>query len=472
MRDYDETDALSIESYSQNLIGHSFAELCPIEYTANKGNLGQIVEKYFFHYDCNNDSRPDFPEAGVELKVTPFKELKNGKFSAKERLILTMINYMKIVEELSFEESHLWKKCNLILLVYYKYIAGIRNIDNKVYYSKLFTPPHQDLLIIKDDYNFIVEKVKSGRAHELSEADTLYLGAAPKGSKSTDRTVQPYSDIPAKPRAFSFKSSYMSYVLNNYILTGKKTYESIAKKPVDNFEAYVTEKINQYKGRSVYDLCKQYGIEFKARHLSVAVKEGGEPPKAKPEEGIPPKNLEAMLAYRMLGITSNYAEEFVKAGVVVKTIRIEKKNRIAQNMSFPTFKFKELIKENWEESTFGNYLRETKFFFVVYKFDEDDVLRVKGSQFWNIPYNDLENDVRKVWEKTKQTIIDGVKIEKKNGTTYNNFPKMKDNKVCHVRPHGKNAADVDILPDGRALAKQCFWLSNKYIYSQLNENLK
>lgn len=31
-----------------------------------------------------------------------------------------------------------------------------------------------------------------------------------------------------------------------------------------------------------------------------------------------------MLAYRMLGIKGNHAEEFEKANVVVKTIRIEK----------------------------------------------------------------------------------------------------------------------------------------------------
>ena len=58
-------------------------------------------------------------------------------------------------------------------------------------------------------------------------------------------------------------------------------------------------------------------------------------------------------------------------------------------MSFPTFKFKELIKEEWEDSTFGNYLRETRFLFVVYKFDDKDDLRLIGSQFWNIPYEDL-----------------------------------------------------------------------------------
>ena len=36
-------------------------------------------------------------------------------------------------------------------------------------------------------------------------------------------------------------------------------------------------------------------------------------------------------------------------------------------MSFPTFKFKELVEEEWEDSTFGNYLRETRFLFVVYR---------------------------------------------------------------------------------------------------------
>ena len=472
MKDYDEKNALSIEKYSQQLIGHSFSEFCPIENQSNKGNLGQIIERYFFHYECNNDSRPDFPMAGVELKVTPFKELKNGKFSAKERLSLTKINYMEVVHEECFEKSHLWEKCKLILLIYYKYIAGIRNIDNKIYYAKMFTPPQQDLLIIKNDYYFIVEKIRQGHAHELSESDTLYLGAAPKAAKNTDKTKQPYSNIPAKPRGFSFKNSYMTYILNNYIVPGKQTYEKITKTPTTNFEQYVTNKINQYKGKSVYELCKEFGIEYKEQSLSTIEKKDGQSSQHKHGTGFPPKNLEAILAYRMLGITSNCAEEFVKAGIVVKTIRIEKTNKIRQNMSFPSFKFQELIDEHWDDSTFGNYLRETRFFFVVYKFDDNNILRLKGSQFWNIPYNDLEEDVHQVWEKTKAVISNGLKIEVKNGRKCNNLPKQSENRVCHVRPHAKNSSDTYELPDGRHYPKQCFWLNNSYIYSQLNESLK
>lgn len=470
--EYDEKSPKSIETYAQKMIGKTFRELIEDdikgqavlreemvfygssdvdEVKRNKGNLGQIVEERFFHYKCNSDSRADFHEAGVELKVTPYKINQNGSLSAKERLILTMIDYFQVVNE-NFEQSHMWNKSRLILLVYYLYRKEIRyNLDYKISYAKLFTPPEQDIKIIKHDYELIVSKIRAGKAHELSEGDTLYLGAAPKASTARDRRKQPFSVELAKPRAFAFKNSYMTYVLNTYIVPGKETYESIvSSETVDSFEDYVVGKINSYCECSVEDLCVQFNVEINKK----------------------PKNLEAMLAYRILGIKGNHAEEFEKANVVVKTIRIGKNNKIKESMSFPVFKFKELIEEEWENSTFGNYLRETRFLFVVYKFDENDVLRLRGCQFWNIPYDDLETNVRSVWEKTKKILKEGLKITDINGVKRNNFPKATENRVCHVRPHAQNAQDTYELPDGRQFPKQCFWLNNSYIYEQIKEEIK
>lgn len=97
--------------------------------------------------------------------------------------------------------------------------------------------------IIAHDFEVIVEKIRNGKAHELSEGDTLYLGAAPKAATSKDRRKQPFSDEVAKPRAFAFKNSYMTYVLNNYIIPGKNTYEPIIKENAeDSFEDYVVRK--------------------------------------------------------------------------------------------------------------------------------------------------------------------------------------------------------------------------------------
>ena len=468
LEEYDETNPISIETYAKKLIGKTFADVCEqddiakamvVRETTNyeakhenkkrKGGLGELIEERFFHYQANNDARPDFDKAGVELKVTPYKKNKNGTLVAKERLILTMIDYFLVVNE-TFEESHMWQKARLILLVYYLYQQEIKNrLDYRIGYVKLFTPPEQDIKIIAHDFKVIVEKIRNGKAHELSEGDTLYLGAAPKAATSKDRRKQPFSDELAKPRAFAFKNSYMTYVLNNYIIPGKNTYEPIIKGSAEeSFEDYVASEIDAYCNKSVTDLCNLFSIEIQKK----------------------PKNLEAMLAYRILGIRGNHAEEFEKANVVVKTIRIDKNNKIKENMSFPTFKFKELIEEDWEDSAFGNYLRETRFLFVVYKFDQQDELRLKGCQFWNIPYDDLEGNVKKVWEKTQKILREGLKIEKRNGKNYNNFPKSTENPVCHVRPHAQNSKYTYELPDGRQYPKQCFWLNNSYILSQLDKH--
>ena len=226
-----------------------------------KGGLGEIIEERYFHYPANNDARPDFDKAGVELKVTPYKQNKNGSFSAKERLILTMTDYFKVVNE-EFEDSHMWQKARLILLVYYLYQKEIENrLDYKIGYVNLFTPPEEDIKIIKQDFEVIKQKIKDGKAHELSEADTLYLGAAPKAATSRNRRKQPYSDELAKPRAFSFKTSYMTYILNHYIIPGKNTYESIIKeKTEESFEDYVIHKIEQYRDNTVHELCDKFQI--------------------------------------------------------------------------------------------------------------------------------------------------------------------------------------------------------------------
>ena len=243
----------------------------------------------------------------------------------------------------------------------------------------------------------------------------------------------------------------MTYVLNHYIAPGKTTYEPIVREDiVDSFEDYVIEKVNRFQGYSVEELCEEFEVDRQNK----------------------PKSLEAILAYRILGIKGNHAEEFEKASIVVKSIRIGKNDKIKESMSFPTFRFKELVKEEWEESKFGNYLRETRFLFVVYKFDRNDVLRLRGCQFWNIPYEDLETDVKLVWEKTKQVLREGLQVIETNGVHRNNFPKASENPVCHVRPHARNAQDTFELPDGRQYPKQCFWLNNTYIYQQIQDDIK
>lgn len=485
---YDKKNPKSIEAYGRKMIGKSFREIWEenlqsqthgivVENTTTdsyakgharkkyKGGLGNLIEECYFKYKSNSDANPDFPEAGVELKVTPYKKIgKKQELRAKERLIITMIDYFKLVEEKSFFQSHVWQKAQLILLVWYLYEKEKESLDFHIDFVNLFNPPEEDRKIMEADYNKIVAKVREGKAHELSEGDTLYLGAATKSSDSSKRRGQPFSDIEAKPRAFSFKNSYMTYIFNKYFVPGIETYEPIVRGEVDDFEEYVITKINGYRGKSVDELCEIFDIDVtKGR----------------------PKNMESMLAFRILGVKGNKAEEFEKAGIVVKTIRIEKNGSIVQSMSFPAIDYQILAEEEWDDCIFGNYLRETRFFFVIYKKDDEGTLRLSGCQFWNVPEEDLEGDIRVVWQETHDIIKAG-KLEihaDSKGNIHNNLPKKTDHPVSHVRPHGRNRNDTQPLPQGTKLlmdektkdswpddtryVKQCFWLNNTYIIRQI-----
>lgn len=489
---YNSKDPRSIETYAKKLIGKPFSlvaaekvenqnygsriddtnDLSSFSKKSRKGGLGNLLEKIYFGYKLNSDSDADFKEAGVELKVSPYEINQNGRLKAGERLVLTMISNNEPVVD-SFYDSHLWAKCKLLLLVYYLRDKSLpTNLDYRIDYVSLFTPPKKDLVIIEQDYDKIIGKIKAGKAHEISEGDTIYLGACTKGSNAEKSTVPQFypPHIPARRRAFCYKNAYMTYVLNQYIVKGVETYEEIIKNPEElqahSFEQIITNKINRYKGTSDSMLCSIFDREYnnnKAQWID--------------------------LAYRMLGIKSNRAEEFLKANIVVKAIRLDEKGRLKENSPLPSFRFLDLINEDWEESTLYNYLCDIKFLFVVYqKFNDAYVL--KGCQLWNMPVKDLE-EVKYEWEKVKIVLKNGVEFWKeyhRNGVIIkNNLPKKSENHITHLRPHtqqtyyqfvdgevfGKgNISDSDLLPDGRRMTRQSFWLNNSYILEQLEENLK
>lgn len=183
------------------------------------------------------------------------------------------------------------------------------------------------------------------------------------------------------------------------------------------------------------------------------------------------KNLNEILLAKMLGIDGKISctNEFQNANIVPKTVRVELDGSIQENMSFPTFRFTEIIKETWEDSELRNYLEPTKFLFVIFEQNTKGEYVFSRVKFWNIPADDLE-EVRKVWERTVETIRNGVKLSFDGYATRNNLPKPSESRVAHVRPHGRNADDTYPLPDGREMTKQCFWFNNSYVKQIIRED--
>ncbi len=413
-----------------------------------KGFLGNLVEKYFFEINPGNVSGPDFMGAGVELKVTPLKKIRGDKLTSKERLVFGMINYATIVDE-NWKQSTFLKKNKLLLLMFYLWMGDINILDYEfefVYLLNLLEDiSSEDAFQIQKDWEYIVSKVKCGEAHLLSEGDTYYLGACTKAANSQISRDQPMNRIPAKPRAFAFKQQYMNYLIQTKLLGKKTNTDSIFKKErrIKTVEEAIKERVSPYIGKTDKEILLRLNSSL----------------------GTKAKNYKRLIVNKILGVNSNKIEELEKANIILRVITLEPTGKLKESISFPAFDYRDLVTQIWEseaDETMADFhlqLETNKFLLVVFqKIANSNAVVLKKTMFWNFPMKDLQ-EAKLVWQKTIDCINEG---------NYAELPKIRDNKVAHVRPHGKNRLDTIETPQGTQEMKRCFWLNAKYIEQAIN----
>lgn len=435
---FDEASEADILRYAAGLIGKSLAEVAELPAREldrdrkgkgkGKGRLGNLVEEYYFGYKPNSNPEPDFPKAGLELKVTGLKSASPNPIKAKERLVLNMINFQEIVNE-TFETSSFYKKCQKILILCYLYDKSKLEVDQIFTENQfIFRLVEQELSVIKRDWELIQEKVKAGLAHEISEGDTFYLKANRKGAGGEkDLTEQPNSVTKANRRSWSFNNGFLTALIED----AGANYGSLEINRDETFEQATSRRIGKYLGKPSQDLFEQFGL------LRDGVKQS--------------KSARYDLLVKILSDGGSSVKELKKAGIRLKTIRLKSTGRTREAMSFQSFDYCEIVNQEWEESDFSQTL-EDKFLFAVFQEDSEGVERFVKAEYWNMPYQDRLK-AQEVWEETR------LRIERGNYE----FPQSSESQVAHVRPHARNAQDKIMCPDGEMRMKRSFWLNQRYI---------
>ena len=94
------------------------------------------------------------------------------------------------------------------------------------------------------------------------------------------------------------------------------------------FDEYVLSVINIHAGKTDKQLCEMLGMAYtgnKAQWVSIT--------------------------YKLLGLRGEHAQEFEKAGISVRTIRVKPHGGVKESLSLDTFDFIELLEEeDWEHS--------------------------------------------------------------------------------------------------------------------------
>jgi DNA mismatch repair protein MutH len=462
---YDKYSRISLLNHARKLLGESLRGLYPDVQpysSGGKGGLGQTVEVSHFGYEPNSDQEPDFKEVGVELKCTPLYRLQDGSMVSKERLVLTIIDYQKEAF-VKFEDSVFWHKSKLMLLMFYLYENDKSFLDYIFRIVRYWEFPEEDLKIIENDWAVIHEKIVSGRAHEISEGDTLFLGACTKGSKGqANKRIQYNDGRLADQRAYSLKSAYMNsiifdslfhpemcallYISERQLRSWRRKYSfrGNAQNAVnlsdyqegETFEQVIERKFSRYYGKSIAEI---------EEALGVSIGQG--------------KAMNYNLCRAILGVKTAKIAEFEKADLQLKTISLNPNGVLKESMSFRNVYYCDIVNEEWEESYWYGTISK-RFLFVVFRKSEDGIKKhavLERVIFWTMPVKDYPY-AESLWIDTREKVSRG---------DYGHFIRSSENPICHIRPKGEDSSDLMQTPQGTFEKKMCYWLNRQYILSEI-----
>ena len=504
---YDKKDKKDIIRYAKLTKGKKISDIIGNEKKYNskdKGKIGNLIQSEYFGISRNTSSKADFEDVNMELKCFAYCN-KRDNITADQRLSLSKINYMEFDKKVLFEESHVYQKCKSMLWLIYLLEKNQKRIDSTIKYIRLYEFEKivkQDFKQIKKDYYTIIDKIRKGRANQLSEGDTEYLGAARTGDKGSKLERTPKNGE-ALPRRFALKKSYMTYLMNEYVVK-ERDFSNKILKPKTKFQIKITrgktfeewlDKIdNSYLERTAQQILKRKSIK---EIIGTA--------------NLTDKNIYNRIGLAMLGIKSNKDLYLQKTNTVVKSVRISKTKIIKEDWSFPVFSISTMLSQDWEESEVFTYLSEQRILMQIFVEQEEKYV-YKGHLFLKFTPEELDKGVKDTWEKFKKKVKDGLTFEVKKQNSKiqicSNIDGKVEGQIGYIKSHaGGVTYDIDRtnisisddidginiftgniqngrfiwksenkekygdnLPNGDIITKQSFWLNREYILEYIKKN--
>ena len=239
--EYNPSDINSIFDYSKRLIGQSLSTICNDDIKnfdpnySNKSDIkkrsgrgfGYYLEKFYFGYDANTSTLPDFPDAPLELKSAGLK-LRNTDYYSyyvkkEPRLTLSTIHNNEIIDE-EFETSSFFKKNKNLLIVFWLHDElNIHQhpIDKEILVTFNYQLEGKDYEIIKKDWEHIRNRIRDCEAHNLRNRETVNLESC--GGEGKANLYRDYSknnkncEIPAKKKRFAYTKEFWNQIIDKAI---------------------------------------------------------------------------------------------------------------------------------------------------------------------------------------------------------------------------------------------------------------
>lgn len=433
------------------------------------GIAGNVIEQSVLGYPPDIRQEPDLDIDGVktELKTTGMRR-KGSRYDAKEPMSITAVSPDTIVNE-TFLDSNFWHKLEHMLFVYYLYdspspvkAAQYADFPIKGYQFHEFDEEDQEILkndweIVRDFIRYLQDEYEDYEdeypriSHEL-RPKLMYIDTAPKW--------------PNRPR-FRLKRAVVSSIIQEHFgegleqLPGKYTTFSEIDKTLHD----LSEK---YKGKTIGELIDLLDIEVTRVNKSIG---------------------EAIIV-KMFGGKSKKMQSielFRKAGIIGKTITLTERGLRKEDMKFFTIDFDEFDNEDieFEDSQFYDYFANNRFLCILFQKPDSDAKMIEnkflGFKMIEFSQEFVENDVKIVWERIKDLIVndkleDVISLDRFGNPRINsrgnvmsapNFPKSSEGNVF-VRGTSSTSDVKPLNVNGVQMYRQQIWVKGLYIVDKLN----
>ncbi len=432
---FDDSKPKSILAFAKSLEGKSIGQIAAergltFKRPKGKSGVGNIIER-IMGKERDNESRPDFPKAGVELKTAPLNRHGGPKYP----LTLGMIDFESIRKE-RWTGAKIRKKMERLLIIYYSEADDF--LDSRVETATLWTPTANDWKVFAHDWESIKRKVVAGEPDTISESDTLLLVARRKGSKGEMRRVR-YGKrtVEAPSRAFALRRTLLDVILKRARAEIGTEASLMTRLRVDDpseLMARIVIESMQYWGKTIDELREEFGGNSSRGAKSYA----------------------ASVVYRALGLRKGeeHAKELLESGINVKTVRCNPGLRPIYAMSLRGFDYNDIITTEWEDSkAFEDVQRMLLVILLLPKRGAPQGKAILHSIIYHRPNTETLDTMRRDWLQAKR-LVKAKKADKLTGAM---------GEILQTRPKASDGNDTVEAPGGIEVVKKGFFIRTDYL---------
>lgn len=462
------------------------------------GIAGDVIEQSVFGYARDSKQECDIEIDGVltELKTTgvriPKSDLKNVKgktgadynvyLHAKEGISITGVTFEPVIQH-DFLTSHFWEKAKHLLIIFYEYKSY--DVVPASEYSKFPIVDYcynsfsdEEMGKLRNDWEIVRDYLQNvyNRFHTQEERNEnlqgfthvlrpklMLIELVPGFKKKSTGSYQ-------KPR-YRLKQTFVDYIVRGHFDKSRAETEVKLKDSFSSFSQLdvrchaLTEK---YKGMTFRQMKELFAIS-----AEMSTKDFGS---------------KCVLKMFDAGCNRlNQISDFIKAGIIAKTITITPQGGRTEDMKLKHINFEELADRNldFEESELYIYFCEHSFLCPVFcEHNKVDPSQTTFEGFKRFAFDDdfIEREVKRTWDDSRKLIHQnllkweyvydnqGNRRVNKSGAYMGapNFPKSSEYAVFF-----RGGADVSTdrtrteVVNGIKMLPHFFWLKGSYIANKL-----